>query len=82
MPPMLMAPRAMKTSASTALISLIRSGIRPVARRTFCQRRLNPDCTDMNSCYEEGSLSTYPTPRRVWINRGPLLSTLRRSTDT
>ena len=34
MPPMLMALKAIRTSASTALISLIRSGIRPVARRT------------------------------------------------
>ena len=31
---------------------------------------------------DEGSRSTYPTPRRVWISRGPLLSTLRSSTDT
>src|SRR5262249_13222554 len=31
---------------------------------------------------EEGSRSTYPTPRRVWISRGSALSTLRRSTDT
>ena len=52
---MLMAPRAMETSASTALISLIRSGIRPVTRRTFCQRRLNPDCTDMNRGYRRGA---------------------------
>src|SRR5581483_4229011 len=24
----------------------------------------------LTSCYEEGSRSTYPTPRRVWISRG------------
>ena len=42
--------RRWRRAASAALVSLIRSGIRPVARRTFCQRRLNPDCTDMGSC--------------------------------
>ena len=31
---------------------------------------------------EPTSHSTYPTPRRVWISRGSLVSTLRRSTDT
>jgi len=31
---------------------------------------------------DEGNRSTYPTPRRVWISRGSVLSTLRRSTDT
>jgi len=30
----------------------------------------------------DGSRSTYPTPRRVWISRGSLVSTLRRSTET
>ena len=82
MPATLISPSAIATRASTAVISLIRSGVRPDARRTFCQRRPDPDCKDMNRYYEEGSLSTYPTPRRVWISRGPLLSTLRRSTDT
>ena len=82
MPAMLMATKAKATSVSTALMSLIRSGVRLGSRRTFCQRRLNPDCKDISGRYEEGSLSTYPTPRRVWISRGPLLSTLRRSTDT
>jgi hypothetical protein len=32
--------------------------------------------------YEDGSRSTYPTPRRVWISRGSLASIFRRSTDT
>ena len=83
MPTTLMATSAIMTSASTAVISLIRSGTRPGIRRTFCQRWLSSGRNDITRCrYEAGSLSTYPTPRRVWISRGPLLSTLRRSTDT
>src|SRR5215470_12230327 len=47
MPTTLMAPSAIKTSASTAVISLIRSGTRPGSCRAFCQRRLDPGCGDM-----------------------------------
>ena len=32
--------------------------------------------------YDDGSRSTYPTPRRVWISRGSRVSIFRRSTDT
>src|SRR5487761_124389 len=48
MPAMLMIDRATATSASTAVISLIRSGTRPGTRRISCQRLLNPDWTDMS----------------------------------
>ena len=34
------------------------------------------------TAYDEGSRSTYPAPRRVWISRGSLVSIFRRSTDT
>src|SRR5215831_9579941 len=47
MPATLITPRAIATRASTAVISLIRSGVRPGSRRTFCQRPLNPDSSDM-----------------------------------
>src|SRR5215831_21067902 len=48
MPAMLMAASAMTTSASTAVISLIRSGTRPGSCRIFCQRRLRPNPDDMS----------------------------------
>src|SRR5215475_14740673 len=47
MPATLMVARATATSASTAVISLIRSGTRPGSRWAFCQRRLSPDLDDM-----------------------------------
>ena len=55
---MLMAARAMRTSASSALISLTRSGVRPDTRRGLLQRRLSPELHDMDRSYEEGSRST------------------------
>jgi hypothetical protein len=34
------------------------------------------------TAYDEGSRSTYPTPRRVRISRDSLVPIFRRSTDT
>ena len=79
------------TRASSAVISLARSDVRSDRSRSGLPRPRRPvaglavrfvDCHDQSRAYDDGSRSTYPTPRRVWISRGSFVSTLRRSTDT
>ena len=94
---MLIAASARITSPSTAVISLVRSGVRSDSRLNLADRRGrgfrwlfdssrwldSVSCAVMTSPpYDDGSRSTYPTPRRVWISRGSLVSIFRRSTDT
>ena len=83
---MLMAATAAMTSASSPVISLVRSDVRLGQSRSDCHRGAvaepAPGAVIPHAPYEDGSRSTYPTPRRVWISLGSLVSTLRRSTDT
>ena len=81
------AARAKMTRASSAVISLVRRDVRLDSLRRARQGRharllVRFAVMAETRAYEDGSRSTYPTPRRVWISLGSLVSTLRRSTDT
>ena len=76
-------------------MSLVRSGVRSESRCRKCRPRSSrwrqgglgasvstTSGPDMATTGYDGSRSTYPTPRRVWMSRGSLVSILRRSTET